>query len=461
MRQTVRRAVGSAAVGVVLLAGCTAGIEGTPTAARPITDVTAEEFPITGATDSEIDQYARNALADLIDFWEQAYPEHFGEPFQPLEGGIFSVNGADIDESLYPDTGIGCARQPVDPERVVMNAHYNPNCDVIAYDSALLQQLAEESDPFLGPVVMAHEFGHAMQARFGYAETSIQVETQADCLAGAFTRWVADGNAQHVSFRVPGLDAVLEAISDGRFRDPLGRDPSEEGVHGSGFDRISGFYAGYSDGVPACRDEFGPDRIFTQEEFSSDDEEDTEGNAPYEDTDDTATQTLALFYGQIFGDGFTAPEFATFDGTAPDCGDMREADRDLAYCAADNTVYADGTDLLEPVYEEFGDYAVVTAISLAYAQSVRAQLGRSTTDADATLSAVCLTGWYTGRFYSGDFDEQVASLSPGDIDEAVYLLLRYGQSESVLPGVEVSGAELVGAFRAGFLEGGGPCDIGL
>jgi predicted metalloprotease len=39
------------------------------------------------------------------------------------------------------------------------------------------------------PVGMAHEFGHAMQGRFGFAESgrSIQDETQADCLAGAWT----------------------------------------------------------------------------------------------------------------------------------------------------------------------------------------------------------------------------------------------------------------------------------
>ena len=53
------------------------------------------------------------------------------------------------------------------------------------------------------PVVTAHEFGHAMQGRFGFARSgrSIQDETQADCLAGAWTAWVAAGEAEHVALR--------------------------------------------------------------------------------------------------------------------------------------------------------------------------------------------------------------------------------------------------------------------
>ena len=65
------------------------------------------------------------------------------------------------------------------------NAYYDPGCDLIAYDRALLDELSTDYGRFLVPVVMAHEFGHAMQGRFGFAENgrSIQDETQADCLA--------------------------------------------------------------------------------------------------------------------------------------------------------------------------------------------------------------------------------------------------------------------------------------
>ena len=195
MRHVLRRAVAAAAVGSVLLTGCASTVSGTASRGASVPeDVPADEFPITGAADDETDRLARNALADLDTFWSQAYPEYFGEEYQPLAGGYFSVDSTAIDESAYPDTGIGCERAPVDPEEVASNAHYDPNCDVVAYDRALLEQLGEEYVRYLGPAVMAHELGHAMQGRFGFSDSTIVVDTQAYCLACAFTCWVVDGN---------------------------------------------------------------------------------------------------------------------------------------------------------------------------------------------------------------------------------------------------------------------------
>ncbi|MGY1710940.1 hypothetical protein ACI8AC_15660 [Geodermatophilus sp. SYSU D00758] len=461
MRHVLSRAIAAAAVGSVLLAGCSTTVTGTASAARPVTDVTAEEFLVTGATDSDIDRYARNALADLTTFWEQAYPEFYGEPLTPLQGGYFSVDADDIDESLYPPTGVGCARLPIDPAEVEGNAFYELNCDVIVYDSSLLEELGELHGRFLGPAVMAHEFGHAMQGRFGFSEVTIRDETQADCFAGAFTRWVVDGNAEHVALRVSELDDVLLGFIE--LRDPVGlTDETAEGAHGSGFDRVSGFYAGYTGGVGTCRDEFGPGRVFTAAEFDET-EEATEGNAAYEEIQQIVDLTLPAFYDswfpQVSGAAFDAPAVEPFDGTAPACGDMGAEDRDLGYCAADSTVYADETDLLLPAYQEFGDFAVATAISLPYAQAARAQLGLSTDDSAGTVSTVCLTGWYAARFFDGDFEG--TQLSPGDVDEAILFLLGHGQDDSVLPNVELSGFELVGAFRDGFLQGGTACDLGV
>ncbi|MGY1812017.1 neutral zinc metallopeptidase [Blastococcus sp. SYSU D00820] len=460
MTQVLRRATVAAAAGSMLLAGCSSQVDGTPTAENALTHVTAEEFPITGATDSEVDQYARDALTDLVTFWEQAYPEAYGESFPPLEGGFFSVDSQNIDESAYPDYGIGCERAPVDPAEVTMNAHYDPNCDVIAYDTQLLTQLSEQFGQFIGPAVMAHEMGHAIQGRVGFSESSIQDETQADCFAGAFTRWVADGNGSHVGLRVSELDPLLGGFI--YIRDEVGSDPNNDRAHGSGFDRVSGFYAGFSEGVLSCRDDFGSDRIFTETEFTSREDAANEGNASYEDTQLLISNSLPLFYESWFpqvsgGEDFSVPQVQTFDGTAPDCGDMGAEDREIGYCADDQTVYVDETDLIGPAYEEIGDWAVATAVSLPVAVAARDQLGLSTDDTDATISSVCLTGWYTARFWSGDYAESVGQLSPGDVDEAIIFLLTYGQDDAVFPNVEANGFEMVGAFRAGFLEGGTAC----
>ncbi|SFO38192.1 Predicted metalloprotease [Geodermatophilus obscurus] len=447
----------------MLLTGCASTVSGIASRGASVPeDVPADEFPITGAADNETDRLARNALADLDTFWSQAYPEYFGEEYQPLAGGYFSVDSTAIDESAYPEHGIGCDRAPTDPEEVANNAHYDPNCDVVAYDRALLEQLSAENGPYLGPAVMAHEIGHAMQNRFGYADSAIIVETQADCLAGAFTRWVVDGNAEHVSLRVAELDQVVLGFIG--LSDPVGFDPDDQRAHGSGFDRMSGFFAGYEGGVGSCRDEFTEDRLFTATEFTTQDDLDNEGNAPYDEIGGIIGTTLPAFYESVFpglGEQFTAPEVESFDGTAPACGDMGAEDRDLGYCEADGTVYVDESDLLAPAYEQIGDFAVATAVSLAYAQAARAQLGLSIDDAAAVDSAVCLTGWYAGRFWTGDYQAQDITISPGDVDEAAVFLLTYGQTEGVFPNTDLSGFEMVDAFRDGFLNGGAGCEIGL
>ena len=93
MRQVLRRTLPTVAVGM-LLAGCsTTTVVGTasPGAGEPV-DVAADQFPITGVSDSEVDQFARNALADLETFWKATYPEFFGEEYKPLAGGYFSVD---------------------------------------------------------------------------------------------------------------------------------------------------------------------------------------------------------------------------------------------------------------------------------------------------------------------------------------------------------------------------------
>jgi predicted metalloprotease len=466
MRQVVRRVVPAAVAGV-LLTGCATTVVGTaaPGPGEP-TNVSAEEFPITGVSEDPVDLLARNALADLDTFWQQAYPEHFGDQYVPLKRGYFSVDSTNIDEGAYPETGIGCSDLPAMPDEVSGNAYYDPTCDLIAYDRALLQELSHDYGRFLAPVVMAHEFGHAMQGRFGFADSgrSIQDETQADCLAGAWTRWVADGNAQHVSLRVPELDDVLRGFL--LLRDDVGSDPEDTQAHGSYFDRVSAFYDGFEDGVASCRDEFGPDRLFTAASFDDDEDFERGGDAPYDVILEIVDITLPGFWDQVFaafGRDFTEPAIEAFDTSAPQCGDLGSEDRDLGYCEADSTVYFDETELAAPAYDEIGDWAVATAVSLPYALAGRSDLELSVDDGAATRSAVCLTGAYTAHVYNGTFaaEEQGGiTLSPGDVDESVIFLLEYGVDDHVLPSVTTSGFEMVGRFRAGFLQGGSACDLG-
>jgi hypothetical protein len=358
---------------------------------------------------------------------------------------------------VYP-RGVGCGADPREAEN---NAFYclapnAPNSDAITYDRAFLAELAGDYGRFIPALVMAHEFGHAIQARVGSPRASIATETQADCLAGTWTRWVAEGRAAHSRLREPELDELLRGYL--QLRDPVGTSTAAESAHGSYFDRVSAFQEGFDSGAEACRDHFGPERVFTQGGFQDDDDELRGGDAPYGTLEGIVARSLSAVWSQafdqIFGADFTPPSIEPFEGDAPGCA--ADPDLVLVHCGDEELVAYDEPALARPAYEDIGDFAVVTGIALPYALSVRDQLGLSTDDEDAVRSAVCLTGWYAAKVYAGEAN---ATISPGDIDESVQFLLTYGNEPEVLPEVGLSGFQLVDLFRNGFLQGLEACDV--
>ena len=464
MRRTAVVAVLAACT--VPLSGCVTVIEGLPSALEPpVSDVGDGEVTVVGASGDPIDELARNALADLERFWAEQLPEVYGQDFLPLQGGYFSVDPGDVDPSLYPD-GVSCGASPLEVED---NAFYcqaadAENSDSITYDRAFLAELADQFGDFIPDLVMAHEFGHAVQGRVGFPGASIVAETQADCFAGAWTAWVAAGEAQHTTVRGPELDEVLAGYL--LLRDPVGTSLQEQSAHGSCFDRVSAFQEGFAEGVVACRDNFTNERVFTQQGFRPEDLQ-TGGNAPgnarfsqlIEDDreGELVRESLDPFWDAAFEalgeDGFDAPTVEPFEGSAPPCA---AEDRDVVFCPEDDLVGFDVADLGADSYE-IGDFAVITALAIPYALSAREQLGLSTDDAPALRSAVCATGAYAFAVFDGDLP---VIISPGDVDESVVFLLRYGTDPQVLPDVDLTGFELVDVFRTGFIRGLGACDLG-
>ena len=443
----------------VLLSACATVVVGGPLdGRRPSARRAAGDVTIVGAVDDPVDDRARDALIDLEGYWDQVFPDVFGQRFQPPEGGYFSVDPNDLDPGLYPD-GVGCGARPLEVEG---NAFYcqapnTANSDSITYDRSFLAELADGYGQFVPELVMAHEFGHAVQARVGGPRASIAVETQADCLAGSWTRWVADGEAAHSRIRPSELDELLRGYL--LLRDPIGTSTGAQSAHGSYFDRVSAFQEGYDGGAEACRDRFGPDRPFTQTEFTRDDDFRNQGNAPYRQLPDLIETSLPEFwereFREVFRTTFDRPAVEPFDRTAPDCA---PADRDLVYCPDSDVVGYDETDLARPAYD-LGDFAVMTGVSIPYALAVRDQLGLSIDDQDALRSAICLTGWYAAGVYEGVV--RTVQISPGDLDESVQFLLTYGDDPSVLGEADLTGFQLVDLFRGGFVDGVRACDVGV
>jgi hypothetical protein len=445
-----------------LLTGCTSVVAGTASPADGLrTDVSDSEFPVNLAGDGETDRIARNSLADVLAYWEQTFPEVFGEDFGTVEGGFWSIDPDQTRDADLPDDS-GCFNHDVND--LADNAFYCPPDDAVYYDRAWMSDLAEEYGPFVIAEIMAHEMGHAVQGHAGIDEDSIIVETQAECFAGAWTRWVVDGNSQHFTVRAPALDPYLLGYL--YFGDPAGSDPTMEGAHGSLFDQLSAFQEGYADGPQACV-AFDSTRVYTEEPFDPD-EEDTGGDLSFDESVDFVDDTLAAFWQQAFATGFddtpalggqfAAPAIRAADGEGMVCGGAGE-ELDLEFCAEDGSVRYDSGDLLEPAHDDVGDFAVDTLLSLPYGMAVRQQRGLSTDDPEAVTSVVCAAGWYARELYLGAVEGSPVVISPGDVDEAAVVLLTYATQRSVLPDAGLSGFELADYFRQGFVDGGTACGL--
>ncbi len=445
-----------AVTAVTVLTACTSQVPGVPTPAGGVRmDATDADLVIGLAEDGdETDRIARNAAADVLDYWAETFPQLYGEEFGEVEGGFWSIDPDETDDDDLPDSP--CFDDDVD--ELADNALYCPSDDRIVYDRAWLADLSEDYGPFLVAEVMAHELAHAVQDHAGLDDPSIVAETQAECFAGAWTRWVVEGNARHFAVRPAELDAYLLGYL--YFGDPAGSEPDDPSAHGSLFDQLSAFQEGYADGARACA-AFDEDRVFTLEPYDPDDERNG-GDLDYDEAVSFADRLLTAFWRQAVTTGFAdvPPLGGTIDLPDVEVGEPsgsactgRGPEVDVEYCRADGDVRFDEPGLLEPAHEEVGDFAVVTLLGLPYAMAVRAQRGLPTTGEVAVDSAVCTTGWMAREFLEGEVDRAGYEFSPGDVDEAAVALLQYGEGDNVLPGSDSTGFELVDSFRQGFLDG--------
>ena len=225
----------------------------------------AGDGEVTGAVEGSVDEQARNALADLEIYWAERFPEVYGQPFEPLAGGYFSVDPGDVNPADYP-RGVGCGADPgrrrttpstASPRRRRTPTRSPRPCLPGRAGGRARTLPARPGD---GPRVRPRRPGARRPAR------DVHHDRDAGRPPGrAWTAWVAAGEA-----RTPGCAGLeLDELLRGYFllRDPVGTSSAEESAHGSYFDRVSGFQDGFDGGPETCRDEFGPDRVFTQGEF--------------------------------------------------------------------------------------------------------------------------------------------------------------------------------------------------
>ncbi|MGK5737888.1 neutral zinc metallopeptidase [Micromonospora sp. URMC 103] len=468
---TIRRRraalVGSALAAAVLLSGCVRSVSGTGDAERwsattvaGLEITTGESGPRPGVADSPlvaaggdgggVDRLARNAVDDVQRYWTDELPATFGRRFEPL-AGLVSY------DSTGPDTtvcGTGTAG--------AVNAFYCGSDDSVAWDRGqLLPTLDDSFGPMAVVAVLAHEVGHAVQSRLGTVDgrsTSILKEQQADCYAGNFFRWVAEGSAPHFRLSTgPGLNQILATLFF--IRDAAGMGFDAEGAHGNAFDRVSAFQFGFGEGPARCArmDEEEVRRRITQPPTGQVSPlGGGGGNLPVDDRD--ALRALQ----QTLRAAFDRPGAAwpTVDPRSPVCPEVTGT-APASYCPRTNTVGIDVADLArigsppeQGTAGGLGDFAAFAEVASRYALAAQHAAGYPLTGLATAHRTACLTGAWAATIVVGR--GAVLQLSPGDLDEAVAEMLG---SRSLIA-ADVNGAGIpsgfarVEAFRDGFAGGG-------
>ncbi len=420
----------------LLSAGCAQAVPGRPSAApAPAAFARAD--------------VAETAVDALQAFWRKQFPVSFGRPWRDISRFV-PVHAR--------DRTVPCVPSAAD---VAGQAFYCPSADAVVWDAdGLIPQVAREDGPTGVLVVLAHEVGHAVQTRLGIDALqarqpsrypTILLEAMADCDAGVaiahFTQQPPSGLPLGAAERDQAMAALVA------FRDPLGVSPRDTAAHGNAFDRVSAFQDGYDGGAATCAGMTTSNHPFTQRAFGSGADEARRGNLPPEQLLDGVGKDAPVAFARIAASagasGWQAPVLRT---AATRCAAAEQGP--AAWCPDDNAVVVDRTALAS-LEDRFGDYAGATLIASRYGLAVLDALHRPVTGPAAGAAAICLAGAYTRGLLNAD---GAFTLSPGDLDEAVEVLLGQdwaGRDAQGAANPAEHGYERIDRFRAG-VSGGAP-----
>ena len=432
------------AVGL-LATGCVQQISGVGSFSSGLANVPDAKVPVVNTDNGPIDKLAGNAIADIQQFWTQQMPVVFNKHYQPVTA-FYSIDPKGT-------VTAPCTNQPSD---IRGNAFYCPSKDIVAWDrTGLFPELDKTYGPFLVAMVLAHEWGHAIQHRTSApSEKTIVVETQADCYAGSWVAYALKGQAPHFQITRDDLDQALAGYL--QFRDPVGTQQSDQQAHGSGFDRISAFQEGFEQGTKHCAT-FNDTRTFTEIPFATEEELANQGNMPYDEMLVDGPKDIADYWNKNFEKTYDKKWTPLAHLTAYDAGQNQpkcdgNAVASLEYCPANDTIYYDDT-ALQKIYSQTGDFGPITLIGVAYGQAVRKRLAKTVNGEDALLGSICLAGSYAEDVFPRAQPRRVDALlrlSPGDLDEALQSLLNFAGHSGIFDAKGTDGFDRVIAFQRGF-----------
>jgi predicted metalloprotease len=400
----------------------------------------------------DIDKLTLLAVNDVADFWEKNYSPTLTGTFTPIEH-LVSYDSKD------PSSPAVCGTETYQEP----NAFYCPSRKIMAWDRAVMVPTGQQ---FFGDVsiaaLMAHEYGHAIQHMAGIVDdstTTIVSEQQADCFAGTYIRWVAEGQSPRFSLSTgDGLNHVLAAVIT--LRDPiLGPQDTEmlEAGHGTALDRVSAFQMGFVSGASECAkidlNEIEERRGDLPMALPLDQTGDVQsGDVTIdEDTVDTLIEVL----GEVYKPN-DAPKLS-YDTES--CKDAQPSPP-VSYCPDTNTISVDLPSLkkLGEAADESnyvllqGDNSALSVVTSRYALAMQHENGDPVDTPVAAMRTACLTG-VAQRAMSEPIElpsGKGLTLTAGDLDEAVAGLLTNGLAGSNADGQTVpAGFTRIVAYRSG------------
>ncbi|MEY2446944.1 MAG: hypothetical protein QOH79_420, partial [Acidimicrobiaceae bacterium] len=348
MNRISRRATAVGLAFLLLLVSCSKDVA--PSASRSGSSSasnSAESEVVPGKTKfgpNDDDDIIKKAVDDVQAFYGQEFAKLYGQPFEPLSGGVFPYGPDD------PPPNCGGPGKS-DYRQVAQNAFYCPQGDFMAWDTVnLTNDLLDNFGPFTLAIVVAHELGHAIQARHGILDgrfITFVTEQQADCFAGSYTQHVQQGGSKVFEVTPADLDAALGGFL--LIRDPVGTDPvTDENAHGSAFQRINAFADGLKDGAAKCKTYEDLSFNFVPEVEQGDLAQGQSGDLPFDEVEPLVTANLEGFWASAFtiiggAKRWTAAKTNQFDpAVGVTCGDKTfkgdDAIGKYVYCAEDDTM---------------------------------------------------------------------------------------------------------------------------
>ena len=400
----------------------------------------------------DVDRLALLSVNDIVEFWQQNYAGALAGQFTPIEN-LLSYDSEDPSSPAV--CGTGTYDEP--------NAFYCPGGDILAWDRGVMVPIGRE---FFGDVsiaaLMAHEYGHAIQHMAGLVDGDtpvIVLEQQADCFAGTYIRWVAEGNSPRFDLSTgDGLNHVLAAAIT--LRDPiLGPDDQDllEDGHGTALDRVSAFQMGFMAGASECAaidfDEIAQRRGDLPMELPLDDTGSVQtGEVPLDEG------TLSLLM-DVLGEVYRPAQPPTLTYEPAPCTDAPPSPP-ASYCPTTNSIWVDvgsmqqlGSPADESNYVLLqGDNTALSVLTSRYALAVQHENGDPLDTPVAALRTACLTGVAQAAMADSIAtpDGRSLSLTAGDLDEAVAGLLTNGLAASNVESQTVpAGFTRIVAYRSG------------